>query len=479
MSWIRGIGTALSIFGGVMQRSSQRSAQRAYSQAAADRANKVAEQTYRQQVKTIRQNYLNNVREREWNYWNAMSDFYISEQQEKFGMELQRSRSEFEFASTEINRRLQHDLEALSLESQEVQRQADYDQRVDEARRGFLGYEVSAARHNFDVEMQYMIGQQRKKLNELELGMGTDLQDANDRRLTSIALQRYNIAVGEVGVGVAKAQIAGNQAISAVQRDALEKAGARLALGQTGNTVARLLLDISNDKSEQEQEILGQMDEAVGQGEVQVALAKLKLAEALVRQKRIAPKVLAGAVMGVRVKSFLDEGSKWRWDEESGGLVDEAKVKEVEGPKEPPVRDVQPVDGDPPEPVDVRPLDFYKNAVLPGAFRPGPKAAPFRARAPLAFAPYMRGSEPVRGPDVPLPAYPEEPIKVTPEQISGGGGGGSTFFDALGGMIDVGRLIWGTRRTPQSQAGPPPATPGFTPYTGHPMTAPYGQRYLP
>ena len=524
---IGAIAGVVSTVGGIMARNSQRAANRAAAQAAADRANRVAQQTYRQQVKTVHQNYLNSVREREWNHYQALGGFLLDETSKRAGLRLQESRSEFQFAASEIGRKLQHDLDALSLEREEFQRRDRYErdalayesseigredqfnqrnyqrarseiqreaqalQQQYEAKQRFASYEQGAARHNFNVDMQYLLGQQNKALNELEIYQQERLEKIENDSLDTIAIQRYNIAVGEVGARVALAQIEGNKAITASQKKALKAGGARLALGQTGNTVARLLVDIVSDQKRQEEEVLGAMGAAAGQGQVDIAIAKLKLATALRRERRVTPRVLAGAVMGVRMKSFLDD----QWDpKKSGELAETGVVREPgEEPRFDPAS-LNRIDAT----TRATELDFSK-AILPPKFRRGPGLPTFVKgpdfydfvkgpqmydyieRQPQVYARYIPGVAPVRGPEVPEPMYPEEPIPVTAESIGGGGGGGGGFFDALGGILDIGSMAWRNfGSTPAASAAPTP-TFSYTPYSGpgHPMTQPYGQRYLP
>ena len=229
-------------------------------------------------------------------------------------------------------------------------------------------------------------------------------------------------------------------------------------------------MDIVSAQKQQEEDILGQMGAAEGQGKVDIALAKLKLATALRRERRVTPRVLAGAVMGVRMKSFLDD--QWK-PEDSGKLAETGVVRETgEEPRFDPTR-LNRISGT----TRATELDFSK-AILPPRFRSGP-ALPRFVKGPEFYdftqgpqmydyierqqpvhARYIPGVAPVRGPSVPEPMYPEEPIPATAADAGAGGGG---FFDILGGVLDIGSMAWkhfgktpaGSTQWPEKTAPPP------------------------
>ena len=387
-----GIGSALGLFGG----GSRNNNQRQYAEAAAKRQNEIAMRTWRQQIKTIHQNYLNQVREREWNHWNALGEFGLNEVSRAGNKRLLESRQEFEYAATEINRRMKHDLERIAYDSSRLQDREAYDQRQFGIDSQNIRGKNEVDQYNFNVDLQFLADRQVKKLNEIENAYVTEMQDLADKENDSLAMQRYNIAIGEIAVDVFKTQLAGNKTLQQNERQALERFGQRLALGQTGNSVIRLLTDITIDKAKTEVGILNEMDASVGAGQVAEAKAKLRLAEDLKKPFRNPKRIARGAVKGFQ-KTF------------------------IETPKLAPYRELP----DMPQ------------------FKSGPK---------LVHARHIQGVAPIRGPSIPLPDYPDKPILVTPEELMGGSSS-SGLSNILGAAVDIGKLIFNNMNTPDANVG--------------------------
>ena len=387
-----GIGSALGLFGGGGGSNNQRQ----YAEAAAKRQNEIAMRTWRQQIKTIHQNYLNQVREREWNHWNALGEFGLNEVSRAGNKRLLESRQEFEYAATEINRRMKHDLEKIAYDSSRLQDREAYEQRQFGIDSQNIRGKNEVEQYNFNVDLQFLADRQVKKLNEIENAYVTEMQDLADKENDSLAMQRYNIAIGEIAVDVFKAQLAGNKTLQQNERQALERFGQRLALGQTGNSVIRLLTDITIDKAKTEVGILNEMDASIGAGQVAEAKAKLRLAEDLKKPFRNPKRIARGAVKGFQ-KTF------------------------IETPKLAPYRELP----DMPE------------------FKSGPK---------LVHARHSQGVAPIRGPSIPLPDYPDKPILVTPEELMGGSSS-SGLSNILGAAVDIGKLIFNNMNTPAANVG--------------------------
>ena len=385
------VAAGASMLIGGMQRSNERAQNRAYAEAAAKRQNAIAKRTWHQQLKTIQQQYLNQVRQRNWDHWQALGQFGIDEIDRAAGARLNESKLEFEYAATEIGRRIKYDLEAIAYDQSRLEDRDAYAQRVFETdlknKQGFAGVE----QNNFDVEMRFLADEQRKLLNDLELSYLEEMEDLDDKTKDSIAIQRYNISIGEIAGDVFQAQVKGNKLLRKNEREALERFGQRLALGQTGNSVTRLLTDIAIDKAGVEAEVLNEMDASVGAGIVAEAKAKLRLAEELRRDFRNPKRVSPIAVMGQRAKWF-----------------------------------------------DLPKLQPYREMPDIPKFLEGPG---------IVHARHIPGVAPIRGPEVPLPDYPEEPIYVTADEIMGGSGG-SGLIDALGTAFDIGKLVFNHMNTP-------------------------------
>lgn len=427
MDW----GSVFNFVGGIFGRSSQRNAQRQaeeqrreYAEKAAARQNAIAMRTWRQQIKSIHQNYLNQNIEREWNHWNALAKFQLNEVQIAGNKRLLESRQEFQYSLTELNRRTKYDLEKIAYESSKLKDRDAYDQRQFGIDLQNIRRKNEVDQYNFNVDLQYLADEQVKKLNDIENAYVTEMEDLADKENHSIAMQRYNITIGEIAVDVFKTQLAGNKALKQNERQALERFGQRLALGQAGNSVIRLLTDITNDKSRTEVEILNEMDSAIGAGMVAEAKAKLRLAEDLKKRYRNPKRIVRGAVRGFQ-KTFIETPS----------------------------------------------LEPYRELPNMPQFINAPK---------LVHARHIPGVAPIRGPEIPEPEYPEKPILVTADEIMGGYGGygGSALSDILGTAVDFGRLIWNNRPTPAANMGPSIGNFQWQPYTPptniqwNPITAP-------
>lgn len=371
---------------------------RAYAEAAARRQNLIAGRTWRQQIKQIHQQYLNQVREREWSHWNSIGEFYRNEVDRAAGFRLRESKDEFDLAVAELSRVIKYDLDKIAYKREQVTDRDKYDQRAYEiniANKEGLG---SVEQANFDVEMRFLADQHRKALNDLELGYLDEIEGLDDKSRDSIATQKYNIAVGEIQGEVFAAQLKGNKLLNKNRKESLERFGQRLAIGQSGNSTIRLLTDIAIDKAGNEAEVLNEMNASVGLGIVAEAKAKLRLAEDLRRELRSAKRVTPGAVLGQR--------SKW---------------------------------------FDLPELQPYREAPELPKFMPGPG---------MVHARYIRGVAPIRGPKVPLPEYPLAPIPVTADEIMGGSSG-SGLSNALGLAADIGKLVFNHLPTPAANAPSP------------------------
>ena len=390
---------------GAMQRSSQRAEQRAYAERAAARQNAIATRTYRQQIKQIHQTYLNTIREREWNHWQALGQFGIDEIDRAANARLQESKSEFDVAITEVNRRIKYDLDRLSYDQAQLQDREKYDQRYFDVQINNKQGRAGADQHNFDVQMRFLADQQRKQLNQLEIGYLEEMEGIDDKVGDTIAVQRYNIAVGEIAGDVLMAQVKGNKLLTKNDREALLRFGQRLALGQTGNSVSRLLTEVAIDKANVEANVLGEMEGAIGAGIVAEAKAKLRLAEDLRREAKRAKRVAPIAVLGQR--------SKW--------------------------------------------IDLPE----PQPYREMPRIPAFQSGPGIVHARHIPGVAPIRGPEVPLPDYPDKPIPVTADEIMGGSSG-SGLANALGTAFDVGKLVFNHLNTPAA------ANPLNTPAVANP-----------
>lgn len=404
------VGVASSISARNSQRRAQEQAaedQRRAAEAAAKRNNKIALQTWRQQVRQLRLNYNNAKRERNWNHLTALSDFRLQEIGRIGQARLQEQQSENELATNELNRYFQYELErlayaeavqqerfgykssAIEYQSSKLKDRAAYDERRFAVELENLQGQAGSDQHNFNVEMRFMADSQARKLSELENGYVTKMRDIADKQQDSIAMQRYNIAIGEISGDVFQAQLAANKTLNKNSKQSLQKFGQRLALGQTGNSTIRLLSDIAREKANVEQQVLNEMDASVGAGIVAEAKAKLRLAEDLRKEMRSPYRLKPKAVMGQKTKWF-----------------------------------------------DL-PVHLLKYRELPDMpeYRERPNMPQFRSAPKLVHARFIPGVAPMIGPSVPKPIYPEKPIPVTMEEIMGGsshlGSTGTGFQNAM------------------------------------------------
>ena len=403
VSAVIGIGSIVSgFFGRSSQRNAQREAERRArerAEAAAKRQNQIALRTWHQQIKTIHQNYLNQTREREWNHYNAIGQFGLSEIDRAGNKRLLESQKEFQYSLTQLNRRTKYDLERIAYDASKIQDRDAYAQRQFGIDLQNIRGKNEVEQYNFNVDLQYLADRQVKKLNDIENAYVTEMEDLADKENDSIAMQRYNITIGEIGVDVFKTQLAGNKSLKQNERQALERFGQRLALGQAGNSVIRLLTDITIDKAKTEANILNEMDASIGAGMVAEAKAKLRLAEDLKKRYRNPKRIVRGAVKGFQ-KTFIE-------------TPDLAPYRELPN------------------------MPQFVNA---------PK---------LVHARFIEGVAPIRGPSIPLPDYPDKPILVTADEIMGGSGGygGSSLGDILGTAFDIGKFVFSNMPTPAANVG--------------------------
>ena len=382
------IGGILGAAGRSSQRRADERAQREYAEKAAARNNKLAQRTHLQQVLSIQNQYQNAVRQREWQYLNAYGQYALSDLQ----AQLRERRQQFDFAFSEVARKQEYDRQRFLAQREEGQRLLSHEERVHQILMGNERSKGAVAQHNFDVEQRFWEQTWANKLHDLSEDHRLEMEEIWNQQVDSLARQRYNISVGKIAGEVFAAQVAGNKMLTNIQKDKLQKVGARLALGQSGNSVLRLMGDVMREQAAEEEDVLSGMESAAGQGIVAQAEARLKLAEALDQKRRSARRVARGAVMGQRAKHF-------------------------DMPDAP---------------------EFIRRPDMPG----------FVERPLTIMDPYVRDPAPVRGPRVPKPQMPLPPLYMTPEEVMGGasGGGGSLAADLLGVGLSV--LEWGLNRRP-------------------------------
>ena len=389
------IGIGVNLIGGMIGRAQQQRAQKEAAKRAAARNNALALQTWRAQVLGIHKQYQAQVRDREWRHMNAMGQYYLGEQK----AEMQSRYEEFQYQMNEIDRKSQYDQLKYQTQAQEKQELMQRENRVTEIMLGNRREKAAVAQHNFNVEQQYWAATWDKQLHDLREQQRVDLNGVVNDQVHSLARQQYNISVGAIGMKVFDTQIKANKQLTAIQRKTLENMSARIVMGQSGNTMARLLVDSAREKYVAQEEVLAGAEQGLAAGEVAEAQARMDLARAMLDKRFAARQAARGAVMGVRAEHF-------------------------DAP-------------DAPDHVAMPDMPEYR-------------AAPNIARE------YVPGVKPIRGPAIPKPTIPEAPILMSWKDALGGAaaGNGSAIGDIISAGLQVGHLAWQHSSIP----GSPPAT---------------------
>ena len=250
---------------------------------------RISWQTWREQVLSIQQGYLDQVRSRQWNFLQARHQYDVGERNSQ---QAARER-QFQFGMQELARRKQYDEQLSAVK------------RADVAEQGSVGL------HNEDVEMQYMIDQQTERMSRLQEDLKQELEGVSDNIRADIAKQKYNVTISGLVVQVAQAKADVLAGLDEGGRKTMLEQGAVMASQPAGLTRQRMVVNRAAQELNMQQRAQQQIAMAEGIKEQKTAEARLVLAESLLRQ-RTGRRAVLGAVRGAR-RSFVANARPPGW----------------------------------------------------------------------------------------------------------------------------------------------------------------------
>ena len=375
---------------------------------------RIATERHQQNVLNMQQNYLNQIRQREWRYNTDVGNWRLTNQKNLFEEEAK----QYAFQANEIDRKSKYNQFVFQHQSNEIKRRSDYNTFLFQDRANFrrdkfqfelgeasrrFGYESQRTDSyiqnvkdknrienlNFQSKLQFELAKQNKQLNEIKEDTRIATQTIRNDLIDDVAESTFNKAVGDISVMAAQATVQASKKRDKTKMKRLAAAGSIMVSNASGNTTQALLNMTKRAELEQNREIDTDLTLALAQSQKNKAKAIADRANIIMSKKFEARKYFADPVLAAQKKHF-----------------DAVPLPEyIEGGE-------------------------YGEYIEPPKFLKGVAAPKFiTKKSPIKFT--REAPKPIRGPSIDEPRYPDAPKLGDPPPEVYVPKGGLQFGDVL------------------------------------------------